>query len=647
MSHKRAMDLLKRLYETDRSAGFGAGGDVEPPPVRVASDPSADRPLFVCLGLGLVVAASAGTQYVAWRLGFHPNLGWLLVVLSPHVVRLCRVACALAALGALAAVRAPRWRRLAGPLLLLGLLAGLGSMRLLYAPHAVFVWYAATERVPAAAPLFHTAWVLIGAVGVAWSVVVTTTWRSWRSGRGEPARSHGSAHWGSGQGLHGKTGLLLGRDGRRLLRFPGQGHILTMAPTRSGKGMSAVIPNLLDHPGSVLVTDPKGENYTVTAGWRRERGQAVHAFDPFQIVGGDATYNPLDLIDVADPGAVDDATLLADMLVLADGRGADQGFWNEEARALLTGLILHVAACAPPQLRSLGAVRTLLTWPPDRFAELLAEMGESDAVGGLVARAAARLRQKAPEERSGVISTAQSHTHFLDSMRMAHHLGRSTVDLATLKGGATSVYLMLPTDRLDAYARWLRLMIACSLLAMARTRGQPTHRVLFLLDEFAHLGRMHPVERDIGLAGGFGVTFWLIVQDLSQLRSTYGDTWLTFLANVDVLQAFGINDWETAEYLSKMTGEATIRVESHQHSEGLSHGARAHRQQGTARSVAEHGRRLLLPDEVRRLPREAELLFVKGGAPLLVERLNYLENREFVGRGEPNPLYEPVVRSTG
>jgi len=186
-------------------------------------------------------------------------------------------------------------------------------------------------------------------------------------------------------------------------------------------------------------------------------------------------------------------------------------------------------------------------------------------------------------------------------------------------------------------------MIACALLAVARTRGQPKERVLFLLDEFAHLGRMPPVQRHIGLAGGFGVTFWLIVQDVSQLRSTYGETWPTFLANVDVLQVFGINDWDTAEYVSKMTGEATIYVESTHHSRGVSRGLHAQRQLGAGRAWSEHGRRLLLPDEVRRLPRTAEVLFVKGGAPLLVERLHYLRDPEFAERADPNPLYAVVA----
>jgi type IV secretion system protein VirD4 len=245
-----------------------------------------------------------------------------------------------------------------------------------------------------------------------------------------------------------------------------------------------------------------------------------------------------------------------------------------------------------------------------------------------------------------VLSTAQSHTHFLDSPRMARVLDRSTVDLGALKRApGTSVYLVLPSDRLDGYARWLRLVIACALLAVQRERGRSRHRVLFLLDEFAHLGRMQPVLRDVGLAGGYGLSFWLVVQDLSQLRSAYGDAaWPTFLANADVLQAFGTNDWDTAEYLSKMTGEATIRVASENASRGVSRGGRhaPQRQQGAALTMAEKGRRLLLPDEVRRLPSAAQLLFVKGSAPHLVERVDYRTDPVLAGRADPNPLYRPI-----
>ena len=556
------------------------------------------------------------------------------------ILRAAAVTCAGSALSILCF---PRLRILAPVLFGLALCCGLSGSGPVYAPYLIAVWQSVYADVASYRPIFHVAWSVVGVTALANATLVISAWR--RQRERSPSDSHGSAHWGTGEALHRERGLVLGRQGDQLLRFEGEGHVLTVAPTRSGKGVSCVIPNLLDHTGSVFVTDPKGENYAVTARWRREIGQRVHSFDPFDVVGGDATYNPLDLIDAASSEAVDEARMLADMIVLPEARGGDQLFWNEEARAVLTGLILHVAANAPPELRTLTHVRTLLTLAPEPFAELLREMRDSPSAGGLVSRSAARILQKAEKERSGVISTAQSHTHFLDSPRMARVMGRSTFDLSTLKTDAVSVYLILPSDRLEAYARWLRLMISCSLLAIARARGQPKERVLFLLDEFAHLGKMHPVQRDIGLAGGFGVAFWLIVQDLSQLRSTYGEAWSTFLANADVLQAFGTNDWDTAEYLSKMTGDQTLFVESANQSRGVSRGKQSQRQQGSAITTAAKGRRLLLPDEVRRLPRDDQLLFAKGSAPLLVSRLTYLYDREFMTRADANPLYGPIERA--
>ena len=602
--------------------------------------PPNDRPLVLLLIFGVVLAFSAGTQYVAWRLGFHANLGAPLFAAELRTMLILRAAAVTIGGAAFSILFLPRLRRLSPALLGLSLCFALSGIGPVYAPYLVAVWQSVYADVPSYTPIFRIAWSVVGVTALANAILATSAWRHRRERT--PSDSHGSAHWGTGEALHRERGLVLGRQGDQLLRFEGEGHVLTVAPTRSGKGVSCVIPNLLDHPGSVLVTDPKGENYAVTARWRREIGQRVHAFDPFDVVGGVATYNPLDLIDAASPEAVDEARMLADMIVLPEARGGDQLFWNEEARAVLTGLILHVAANSPPELRTLAHVRTLLTLAPEPFAELLKEMRDSESAGGLVSRSAARILQKAEKERSGVISTAQSHTHFLDSSRMARVMGRSTLDLCTLKTHVVSAYLILPSDRLEAYARWLRLMISCSLLAIARARGQPKERVLFLLDEFAHLGKMHPVQRDIGLAGGFGVAFWLIVQDLSQLRSTYGEAWSTFLANADVLQAFGTNDWDTAEYLSKMTGDETRLVQSENQSRGVSRGKQSQRQQGAALTIAEKGRRLLVPDEVRRLPRSAQLLFVKGAAPLCAQRLDYLTDRELTGRADANPLYQPL-----
>jgi type IV secretion system protein VirD4 len=425
----------------------------------------------------------------------------------------------------------------------------------------------------------------------------------------------------------------------------------------------------LTYPGSCIVTDPKGENAAITARRRRELGATVHIFDPFSVLAQahastdasddraadaapdaipvTAAFNPMDLIDGVVHGdgidANDDARMLADMLVVVDGKEiGEQAFWHEEARALLSGLILHVATAAPPEARHLPRVRELLTLPPDEFDVLLQEMSASDAAHGLVRRAAARVLQKAEKERSGVVSSAQSHTHFLDSPRMADVLSTSTVDLTALRSGCVTCYLILPPERLGTYHRWLRLMIACGILTMTRHAGRrrqprPAHRVLFLLDEFAHLGRMAPIERDLALVGGYGASFWLVLQDLGQLKATYPEKWSSMLANAEVLQAFAVNDWDTADYLSKLTGEATVLVESDNVSRSRSHGKSSGSQESAAQTVSEKARRLLLPDEIRRLGPK-QLLFGRGVAPVIADLHDY--RYELARHADPNPLVD-------
>jgi type IV secretion system protein VirD4 len=605
----------------------------------------------------LVYAGWVGTQVVAYRLGSHRALGRALYSVPGtqlHEWRVAAVALTVSAIGVSILARGKRWTPALVAVCVLGSIAGfLVTLGPVYAPDRVLVWAFRYEGVNGLALVTRQGlWVSAGTfVAITGLVLVARPRRS----ATVPSRSHGSAAWSTGAELAGPRGLLLGRvtDSRSnpsprsskptIIRYAGEGHLLTVAPTRSGKGVGCVIPNLLTYPGSVVVTDPKGENCAVTARQRRSLGQDVHVLDPFGLVDGHSTFNPLDLVDAESLDANDDARLLAEMLVVADGKsGGENTYWNEEARGLLTGLILHVAASAPPELRTLPHVRELLTLPPEPFTLVLRDMLESDAAGGLVARAGARHEQKSERERSGVVSAAQSHTHFLDSPRMGRVLGSSTTPVLELKREVLSLYFVLPPERMDAYARWLRIMIASSLLAVTRARGQPEHRVLFVLDEFAHLGRMQPVERNIGLAGGYGATFWLLVQDLAQLRGTYPDRWQTFLANCDVLQAFGTNDWDTADYLSKLTGDATIHVASENRSAGVSRGQHAQRQEGAALTLAERGRRLLTPDEALRLSREDELVFVKGSHPIRARRLDYRADEEFDGLAEANPMHADV-----
>jgi len=190
------------------------------------------------------------------------------------------------------------------------------------------------------------------------------------------------------------------------------------------------------------------------------------------------------------------------------------------------------------------------------------------------------------------------------------------------------VFLVLPPDRLDAYSRWLRLLVSQAVTDMARSRTRPAKPVLFLLDEFAALGHLAPVERAMGLMAGYGLQLWPILQDLHQLRATYGRRAGTFFSNAGVIQTFGVNDYETAEWLSKTIGQETVEYETE--SVNRSTGSRS-----IGRSQHFHGRNLLNPDEIMRIPPDMQILLIKDMHPLAARKLRYYADGEFKGMFDP------------
>lgn len=453
--------------------------------------------------------------------------------------------------------------------------------------------------------------------------------------------THGSARFAGKRDIAALTktsdGLLIGRDPDtgKLMRYAGPAHLLTMAPTRSGKGVGTIIPNLLAADRSIICVDPKGENAGIT-GDARLRFGPVFILDPFAMTGKPSSaFNPMGGLDPDGIDVAEEVATLAEALVFDEPGLSGDAHWNEEAKALICGLLLHVLVSQPEERRTLATLRHHLTLAPDAFRAVLAEMARSDAVGGLIARAANRHLGKSDREASGVLSAAQRHTHFLDSPRMVEVMSRSDFRFGDLKAGTATVFLVLPPDRLGAYSRWLRLLIAQSLTEMARAAAptspasDPSTRsaappVLYLLDEFAALGHMAPIERAMGLMAGYGVQLWPIIQDIHQLRATYGQRAGTFLSNAGVLQVFGVNDHDSARLVSDLLGQETVVFNTM---------ARALDSDKTGLSFAEQhvGRALLTPDEVRHVHASKQLLFIAGQRPIIAGKLRYYADREFVG----------------
>jgi type IV secretion system protein VirD4 len=456
--------------------------------------------------------------------------------------------------------------------------------------------------------------------------------------------SHGSARFANRKELkklQREDGLLIGRNPHtgRLLHYDGPAHLITLAPTRAGKGVGTVIPNLLAAERSVLVIDPKGENARI-AGDARRRFGTVHVLDPFEVSGHpSAAYNPLDRLTPDSLDLGEDAASLTEALVMDPPGQVTEAHWNEEAKAILGGMIMFCVCHEDRDRRSLATVREYLTLPPEKLRALLELMQESNEAGGLIARAANRFLGKADREAASVLSNAQRHTHFLDSPRIAKCLARSDFAFSDLRHRITSVFLVLPPNRMDAYSRWLRLLVSQALQDIARdaealtaTTGalnasqrlnSPT---LFLLDEFAALGRLEAVERAMGLMAGYGLQLWPILQDMSQLKDLYGERAGTFIANAGVQQVFGVNDFETAKWLSQMIGQETAGFQTDSFKPG----------DGPSFSNNLTGRDLLTPDEIMQLPPDRQLLRVQGQATAIAQKLRYYADPEFAGLFTPD-----------
>jgi type IV secretion system protein VirD4 len=295
-------------------------------------------------------------------------------------------------------------------------------------------------------------------------------------------------------------GLLLGRREGRLIGWNDDRHLMTIAGSRAGKGVSLIVPNLLFYEGSAVVIDPKGENARITAARRgrwtnsggRGLGQDVYVLDPFAVSGiASASFNPLAEIDLYSEDFAEDAGLFADALIVHPEHG--EKHWTESAQALLRALILVALADDDPARRNLVTVRRLLMGTDKKIDDKLFSrpptLGKMTVIEALLE---ILKEQRGPHrdicvgvaghlegmgengnERGSVLSTAKTQTQWLDDKRMQDVLGRSDFRMADLKTRRTTLYLSLPAMRMGTHARWLRLMILLAFSVMERTRGKP------------------------------------------------------------------------------------------------------------------------------------------------------------------------------
>ena len=422
------------------------------------------------------------------------------------------------------------------------------------------------------------------------------------------------------------------------LRHSGPEHVLTYAPTRSGKGVGLVIPTLLSWPHSALIADLKGELWELTAGWRQQHAHnKVLRFEP-AAAQGTVRWNPLDEVRLGTEHEVADVQNLATILVDPDGRGLES-HWQKTSQALLVGVMVHALYQARNDgtTTSLPAVDRMLADPQRPIAELWKDMTTYGHVNGQVhpvVGAAARDMLDRPEEEAGsVLSSAKSYLALYRDPLVAHNVSASEFKIRDLMHHASpvSLYLVTKPNEKARLRPLIRVFVAMALRLLTDTiavhretvppsgfmgllerlgvRAAPpqlntkaayTHRLLGMLDEFPSLGKLEIFQESLAFMAGYGLKFYLICQDINQLRSRetgYGAD-EAISSNCHIQNAFPPNRLETAEHLSRLTGQTTVI----QDKLTVSRRRMSMWQAQESRTHHEVQRPLLTPDECLRMP---------------------------------------------
>jgi type IV secretion system protein VirD4 len=517
-----------------------------------------------------------------------------------------------------------------------------------YHPPAFFWWWFAYDAY--AREIFVEGAYIAASGGIA-AVIVAVAMAIWRAREVKKITTYGSARWAETRevrqaGLLGEEGVMLGRWRGDYLRHDGPEHVLCFAPTRSGKGVGLVVPTLLTWPGSAIVHDIKGENWTLTAGWRAQFGQVL-LFDPTNPAS--AAYNPLLEVRKGD-WEVRDVQNIADVLVDPEGALERRNHWEKTSHSLLVGAILHVLYAESD--KTLAGVANFLSDPKRPIETTLRAMMTTAHLGDqgvhpVIASSARELLNKSDNERSGVLSTAMSFLGLYRDPVVARVTRQCDWRIRDLVESPrpTTLYLVVPPSDISRTKPLVRLIlnqIGRRLTEDLEAKGR-RHRLLLMLDEFPALGRLDFFESALAFMAGYGLKSFLIAQSLNQIEKAYGPN-NSILDNCHVRVSFASNDERTAKRVSDALGTATeMRAMKNYAGNRLSPwlGHLMVSRQETARP-------LLTPGEVMQLPHDDELVLVSGCHPIRAKKARYYEDEQLQARILPPPrLSGPGTPPTG
>jgi len=459
---------------------------------------------------------------------------------------------------------------------------------------------------------------------------------------------HGAARWANISEvrkaglLNQDKGILVGKIKDRYLLFPGQQFAILAAPTRSGKGVSAAIPNLLNWPDSVVCLDIKQANYEETAGFRKEKGQEVYLWNPFSESGKTHRCNILSYI--RDNFRVSDTNKIGYIFWPRTG-DAKEDFFNDQARNLFLAIVLYICE-TPGMTRTMGEVLRQGSGQGgplvDHFRAIIAEREAEDRPVSQACELAFNrffANAKSDNTLGGIISSFTGPLTTWANPLVDAATSADDFDLRDLRKKPMSIYVGVTPDYLAEAGLLLNAFF--SVLLNMNTKETPKqnpefqYQCLLILDEFTAMGRVNILAKSAAYIAEYGIRIFTIIQSLSQLDGEYGkEVSRSFVTNHALQIIFAPREQRDANEASEMLGYLTQRAKSRgtSHSSGTKSNSSS-----SSENVSDQRRALLLPQEVKEIGQDKEIIALENTKPILCEKIRYYDDPVFMSRLLPAP----------
>lgn len=444
-----------------------------------------------------------------------------------------------------------------------------------------------------------------------------------------------------------------------LICHQGTSHTLMIAPTRSGKGTGSIVPTCVSYKNSMIIFDPKGELYNMTAGYR-QKFSTVIKFSPVQFET--ACFNPLEEVELNQNAFRDIGTILQNLFQKSEkGGDSNSEFFDNNARDLLTGVIFHVLSAVDNEGNKLykkedrtiaGVLRILARAASEKDEDgeplpageaLLDEMveskhldkdgKESDYIHAIVLDVALSAKQQHEKIRSDIMQTIQSKLNLFRDPFITNATSRSDFKLQDFYDSPhpISLYLTLPFGDIDRIMPVFQLIIDFILrkFSSGEIRAGEKEKnlkipILFLLDEFPTLGKMKFLSTSMGVLAGYGLRFFIVVQMFTQIIDIYGAN-NTFIANCRYIIIYKPSEPKDQELFCKMIGKESVTKENMSVS-----GSRFQIALNNLNaSSQEISRDLINTDELAKLPYTDAIIFGEGMPPYMAKKCAFYEDERF------------------